>query len=725
MASLTPGILLKLLQSINSDVKVAGEHRSALLQVISIVPALAGADLWSNHGYYLQVSDSSNSTYVSLSDRDNDLVLTNKLQLGQFVYVDKLEFASPVPRVAGIRPIPGRHPCIGNPEPLIARFSKTGFVIQPVSDPKQSMDPILAYVSSSKKSEPSKPDVSSRPVLAPQENLPSGRNEDARTVRKRAPSPAPTVAKGDEPKAEKRSSSPAAGKRSASVGKANSRSASPVPSKCVVPSLVAAQEENRRSSREPAIIVPSRYRQPSPSSSRRTTQCSPARRNVQASPASKRCSLSPGRRLSGGFKVSLTVGDSAKKKTTAVGLSKASDGDSALGKTALRKSWEEPLAGDEKKVKCASKHRLDVKAILRTQEALSRRLSDANLAHDNDSTSSENPKTSSKNNSLSISEKLGHVGRRSAVHDQKLTDGNISLEFVPPSLAKGGKDAIRRRVLASMAAVEALEEASANESLIRSLSMFNDLCASAKAVDPVPSLDRFFGVYDNAVKSVAVAEALSLSRSNDDSQDASQNMPTSFNADRSKFISAWVEAALAVDVESITHSNNPSELSMVLVSKFNQAVIEKQQTGNLDGVNSKPPSPMKSATMKRQSTNGASRNASLQSSGVWNSGSGVTETAVFARDLRQEMQLWFVQFVEDALEAGFQVSGDRHDDGKSFRHEGGHVAVVLAQLKRVFAWFDLVQSGKVEDSFSKKIEQLKRKIYGFVIQHVESAAVAS
>ena len=36
--------LLKLLQHINSDVKVTGEHRSALLQVISIVPALAGSE---------------------------------------------------------------------------------------------------------------------------------------------------------------------------------------------------------------------------------------------------------------------------------------------------------------------------------------------------------------------------------------------------------------------------------------------------------------------------------------------------------------------------------------------------------------------------------------------------------------------------------------------------------------------------------------------------------
>ena len=64
MASLNPGILLKLLQHMNSDVRVAGEHRSVMLQVIGIVPALAGGDLWPNQGFYIKLSDSSHATYV-------------------------------------------------------------------------------------------------------------------------------------------------------------------------------------------------------------------------------------------------------------------------------------------------------------------------------------------------------------------------------------------------------------------------------------------------------------------------------------------------------------------------------------------------------------------------------------------------------------------------------------------------------------------------------------
>ncbi|KAB2007811.1 hypothetical protein ES319_D10G056900v1 [Gossypium barbadense] len=119
MASLTPGVLLKLLQSMNSNVKVLGEYRSVLLQVISIVPALTGSELWPNQGFFIKVSDSSHSTYVSLSQEDNELILNNKLQLGQFFYGERVEPGTPVPILVGVRPVPGRNPFIGNPKDLM------------------------------------------------------------------------------------------------------------------------------------------------------------------------------------------------------------------------------------------------------------------------------------------------------------------------------------------------------------------------------------------------------------------------------------------------------------------------------------------------------------------------------------------------------------------------------------------------------------------------------
>uniref|UniRef100_A0A0D9Z300 DUF936 domain-containing protein n=1 Tax=Oryza glumipatula TaxID=40148 RepID=A0A0D9Z300_9ORYZ len=126
MASLTPGVLLKVLKNINSDVKVCGEYRSILLQVISIVPAITGSELWPDHGFFIKVSDSSHSTYVSLSKEDNELILSNKLQLGQFIYVEKVQSSIPVPVLVGVRPVPGRNPCIGNPKDLMQMSTPTG-----------------------------------------------------------------------------------------------------------------------------------------------------------------------------------------------------------------------------------------------------------------------------------------------------------------------------------------------------------------------------------------------------------------------------------------------------------------------------------------------------------------------------------------------------------------------------------------------------------------------
>jgi hypothetical protein len=94
-----------------------------MLQVIGIMPALAQEDeLWPHRGFYVKVSDSSHATYVSLCQRDNQLILCDKIRLGQFLYADRLEYVEKTsnnqrnfPRLIGIRPLPGRHGCVGNP----------------------------------------------------------------------------------------------------------------------------------------------------------------------------------------------------------------------------------------------------------------------------------------------------------------------------------------------------------------------------------------------------------------------------------------------------------------------------------------------------------------------------------------------------------------------------------------------------------------------------------
>ncbi|CAL0311906.1 unnamed protein product [Lupinus luteus] len=125
MATLVPGILLKLLNGLKTGVKPTSERRSSLLQVTDIVPAdLDEKSLFPKQGFYIKVSDSSHSIYVTLPSDQDDFVLSNKMQLGQFIYVDRLEPGSPVPVIKGAKPLPGRHPFVGTPEPLMGLREK-------------------------------------------------------------------------------------------------------------------------------------------------------------------------------------------------------------------------------------------------------------------------------------------------------------------------------------------------------------------------------------------------------------------------------------------------------------------------------------------------------------------------------------------------------------------------------------------------------------------------
>lgn len=122
MASLTPGVLSKLLKHAGDrNYKVIGEYRTPLLQVVEIVPTLStDDDLWRTKGFYLKLSDSEHAAYASIADEDVDLIRGDKIKLGQFVYVSRLEYGKPVPVIRGIKPVPRPRSLVGTPKDLIS-----------------------------------------------------------------------------------------------------------------------------------------------------------------------------------------------------------------------------------------------------------------------------------------------------------------------------------------------------------------------------------------------------------------------------------------------------------------------------------------------------------------------------------------------------------------------------------------------------------------------------
>ncbi|GMY35966.1 hypothetical protein FCV25MIE_31208 [Fagus crenata] len=386
----------------------------------------------------------------------------------------------------------------------------------------------------------------------------------------------------------------------------------------------------------------------------------------------------------------------------------------------IRKSCDEPLppaamaatASVEQKEKIVSKNKPDPQAILRTQTyaafqaAISRRISDVNgrRPSTDDSPTDEKTKPSSPDSRLN-GEKPNFEAHGITVHEKKWTDGTVPLDTVSADLSRLGKawikirnlrliscEAMQWRVLASAAAAEALEEALATESIVRSLSMFSELSSVSKAENPLPTIDRFFTIYNNVTRLTVIAESVASSHNSDTPND-------SIPSEQSKSISLWVEAALATDLQIVS-------------------LLPSQEP--------EPPSTLQKSLSKRQSHNAPAKNnlktsswsQSNPSHGVWKRGHGMKDTVELAMKLLSEMQIWFLRFVEESLEAGFRVFRESATDGsKTISLDGGSIAVVLPQLKCVNDWLDLVIS-KGDELLTEKVERLKRKIYGFVIQHV-------
>ncbi|KAM3377315.1 hypothetical protein P3S68_009728 [Capsicum galapagoense] len=119
MASLKSGVLVRLLEETKmAENAIIEDRKPSLLQIRSIMPVLEEGNLLPNRGFYLKISDASHAIYVTLPQDQNELILGNKLKLGQFIYVQKLEDAEPFPLLKDFTPLPGRRSCDGTPQEI-------------------------------------------------------------------------------------------------------------------------------------------------------------------------------------------------------------------------------------------------------------------------------------------------------------------------------------------------------------------------------------------------------------------------------------------------------------------------------------------------------------------------------------------------------------------------------------------------------------------------------
>jgi Plant protein of unknown function (DUF936) len=147
-----------------------------------------------------------------------------------------------------------------------------------------------------------------------------------------------------------------------------------------------------------------------------------------------------------------------------------------------------------------------------------------------------------------------------------------------------------------------------------------------------------------------------------------------------------------------------------------------------------PSTPSKSRPVARRQRSPPPPAASVEVREWTRDQEGMEEAAEMARGLKEETTSWFLGFVERFLDA---------DVAAPVPWDRDRVAGMLSQLKRVNDWLDVVgqrrdgiedmtgvSEGEVEETVetgsvpTETVERLRKKIYEYLLTHVESAAAA-
>ncbi|KAJ1687275.1 hypothetical protein LUZ63_018665 [Rhynchospora breviuscula] len=670
MASLTPGVLIKLLKNINSDTKICGEYRSILLQVISIVPALTGSELFPDHGFFIKVSDSSHSTYVSLSKEDNELILSNKLQLGQFIYVDKVETRIPVPVLVGVRPVPGRNQCVGNPKDLMHMSTTTGL-------PEM-------FKSSEVNTEPEKENPARRVIIKEQKQVVASRymngisknsaansesnNADDEKIANEATNgnkERTSLNKGkqeerDSPEREKESTQRKVAIKEQKVGLASRylNGISGNSGKNSAGNEDAGKEDDQRPSsggKNSSNEVNNRRGTPSRVKPENKSQD----RLGTTSPSPFQTNLSQIRQQD----ISKFKRFNVISPNTSLNLSQ----DFSSTKDLLKSSTTSPINS----VIMSKQDRLRERA---HNDSPSTNRTNMSGTKENGRRESITPLKSSTKSSLNAKQAAveslpqpvpagSTVTNGTALSSKRSTDP-IPWNSLPSSLMKSGKGLLRRKNMALLVAAEAQREATSAASIVKGLNLFAELRKSAAEQSTHASLAKFFHFY--------------------------------------RLI------------------NQPN----IIVWKGN----EKQASAEKEKPNKKS-----SLSQHKNSTNGTAKHSDepVNEKMEWARGDNLKEMQETWAMLRRESQVWFLNFLEDVLESGFKLetnkaNGKKMGKDKSGKDADGLIAVTLSQLKEINNWLDQLtnDTGPTADNLADTIDRLKQKVYNCLLGTVESAASA-
>ncbi|KZV38843.1 hypothetical protein F511_32410 [Dorcoceras hygrometricum] len=607
MGSLKGDVLLKLLEDMKmEDNESEDDRKPVLLQIRSIIPVLEEGDLWPNRGFFLKVSDLSHALYVSLPQEQNEMILGNKLKLGQFIYVRKLENAHPVPLLRGVTPVPGRRRCEGTPEDIVSPENLVNIL------EASGMDSIVE-----------KGHRSRCGSLSPSRKYRGEIRMDKCSTR--------TLDYGYDNGDEGTKSRPTSVDNDSDTDSVVSYASSTSISK-------------RRSWMESEILgVKDIYD-------------SSAAKQIRPPARSRSANVSPVRSIRY---------DSSDENFSSVSR-RRSDVGSAKGL-----------------IKRTNKNQISV------------------------------PKV----NNVQIPNSLC-----SFVYDRKGAETGILWNYLPSTLVKLGKEVIKQRDIAMLAAADALQEACAADKLLRSLSMFSELTL-AEGEDLQPFVDKFFELQDDLARTRLILQSLTnisplRTIESGDITASSIKEVLSIALERKRRAATWIKSAVAMDLSLAASVVDPLANPMSSTVKNSSISSQSKKPKVTDVVKkstSYPSVPLLFAS-ERDDQN------------EWTKGSTLTAANGLATSLQDGSRKLFLNDVEEYL--------DEVERKCSSMDRENSIAGMMYRVKKVSDWLDLMVNKEgnhrkdggrlsydnLEDSEIEICGRLRNKIYGILMKHIERMA---
>lgn len=255
--------------------------------------------------------------------------------------------------------------------------------------------------------------------------------------------------------------------------------------------------------------------------------------------------------------------------------------------------------------------------------------------------------------------------------------------------------------------------------------MFAELCESSQKDSAGPLVEQFLNIHKAMQKAaMSINALLNTQLAEVESSSCCSSQPPLTEACKNvtnKNAILWVQAALETNLSKFCLFRKQENQEIPRGEKCHFIVLENSP--ELKSENHSPqnkPSPRNHGGLSDSSAKGVpspSRRRISASKRMraereeWSKGSGLRETANLAKKLLSVSRGWFLKYLEDSLNKGFEL-----------KEGGAEIACLLGQLKRVNQWLD----GSVEDGMEvdERIEDLRKKLYSFLLEHVDSAVVS-